>query len=166
MAAKTWDEIYGEGAGKDGKDGTCPSCHANRLTSAEVMRLATLPAEELERALMRSYAYPNLTIVGMSHAEIKAYGKKLSYEALIEILVDKKQPGATRKACAELLIERDEGKSPAVINQNVNVTNTQILGLDRVQLLRIMEQAVERQRRMLGNTTSSVALPNVALTES
>lgn len=104
---------------------------------------------------------PNHALDGMTQGEIRAYGKKLSYAALIEIVADKSQPGATRKACAELLIERDEGKSPETIQQNVNVTSTQILGLDRVQLLRIMEQAVERQRRMLGNTTSSNEAPPI-----
>lgn len=69
---------------------------------------------------------PNHALDGMTQGEIRAYGKKLSYAALIEIVADKSQPGATRKACAELLIERDEGKSPEVVNQNVNVVHKQI----------------------------------------
>ena len=53
----------------------------------------------------------------MSDAEVREYGKKLSYRILIEIMANPETPAAVRKACATELLDRAEGKPVGSGNQ-------------------------------------------------
>lgn len=71
----------------------------------------------------------------MQDGEIKQFGKKLSYKALIKMIADPKTPHAVRLGCCKELIDRDEGKPAQTSTISVETKGIDKLTTDRLLAL-------------------------------
>ncbi len=104
---------------------SCPSCHANRLTSAEVLRLAGLGAEEREQALQRSYCAAGLIRLQLMSKEDRAQAMldALAETALMPIVMglNIRADIDNRMKAIDKWLDRERGKPSQAIMQTVNV---------------------------------------------
>lgn len=71
----------------------------------------------------------------MNDAEIKQFGKKLSYKALIDMIANPNTPAAVRLGCCKELIDRDEGKPAQTVAMSVETKGIDKLTTDRLLAL-------------------------------